>query len=659
MVANSMTGGSAFLQRARINSTSIVSKTSSAVKSTTYMGTNRGEAQAEPVAYNDPKPTMRKPPSQSTRGVPYIVRQGRSLDKEIISLSLDKLKKQHGRSKSVEDIKLKRYIHQKILSNSFKASLVSASHIRLQVMSDFVQTNGPKSSSEIKRPQAMVHSSRKYQSERPPVEPIQMSHQEHDVSAMFSVKKLEMDNSSSPKMIQAFQFNFGDVTGSRELNVTSASTFKHGMSSGSRSQTERFRFNPILYEGQPMKTYLVRKLQLREVPQHDPQLAAGLGPQQDGNDPAANRQTEADNRRSPVQFKRPGGGAAAAFQAYPDHQDSKNTSAVFHRGIVASSSRGPVGPVSSASAQRLRSTASGTRLLQLPLRLHSQIRFCSGNEASGRTQEAFFERDSPGCYLFGLLDGLGEHGAAVVAVVAKLVDDLLKRGVRQILAAGLEEKIILAEFRILMNSVMAETAKLLTASEVDCSESGCTCLIGIIYNDFIVRALLGDVQMFAGAQTLTGYKVQSLAESHTITNKEEQSRLRRLIESRLEEDFSKDTVSDQNHSFELPKGMLQGAVQLPLTRALGFTSALGMGLTWVPEVKSFRMSKYDDFILIATQSSFKEWNPTQALTTIKDDFQRLGTLEKTADKLNQDFRMRIRSNVDQEDITFLLIRIER
>ena len=272
------------------------------------------------------------------------------------------------------------------------------------------------------------------------------------------------------------------------------------------------------------------------------------------------------------------------------------------------------------------------------------MKFCANNEQSMRPQVAICEaglNGYEGCHLLGITDGVGREGAHISMFVSRLLVACLKEGLKDLDSREYKREELVD---VIVGSFEVTNSKLI-ASGLDCKNSGCTCLLALIYDDYIITANLGDVRAVIGADRLEQFQVESLSTDHTNLNLEEKNRIKVFADSQPTSVFA-----SEHHSL-LEKGAL------PLTRAFGCSEAWKLGLFWYPEVKTFKLRKYDRYLLLGTQGLFKLASNKQLLAFCHDEMRKGASAQKAAEKLRGELQNKRRAQTAAGQLTFLLVEL--
>ena len=239
-------------------------------------------------------------------------------------------------------------------------------------------------------------------------------------------------------------------------------------------------------------------------------------------------------------------------------------------------------------------------------------------------------------HMFVLCDGIGDLGAQVVAVSAQHIVEFIKDKLFGVCRGTINKQY----FSKLSFEAFSNCTEALTEKEISLFSSGCTCVVGLIVADIIYTAHVGDSRLIVGSQYLEGFSVQNLTHDHVLTNTEELNRIGAAVAH-----------------YNLTSGVLQKEdYDIPLTRSIGCTEMGHIGMISTPEVKAFKMTQYDDYLLVGSQGLFRLMTEKQCMTLVQDEYQKTN-LERAADRLKSELRHRQRSSSLLEELSFILIRI--
>ena len=272
---------------------------------------------------------------------------------------------------------------------------------------------------------------------------------------------------------------------------------------------------------------------------------------------------------------------------------------------------------------------------------HSQVGSWHG-KSKRYNQDVYFDVARDDARIIGVCDGHGNYGHSVAEFISQQIPSILYRKV----VIKCHESTSSA-----LKSAFKECADLLTFSDIDTSQSGCTCTALLQVDNTVVCASVGDSRAVVGRKTCGIWSVYQLSWDHRTDNYEETTR---ILENGGEIASPKKSKFGQNRVY-LRNESLPG---LSLTRSLGDSMVTSIGVTSDPSIEVLTLSCYDKFVLIATRGLWEVMSSIEAVRWVGERYEKEG--ERVTKGLAEEAQRRWRDRgrlVD--DVTVGLAVIER
>lgn len=255
-------------------------------------------------------------------------------------------------------------------------------------------------------------------------------------------------------------------------------------------------------------------------------------------------------------------------------------------------------------------------------------------------QSTFFEKNlngNPNIHIFGLCDGIGEQGWQIAGLVSQYLQEKVKSSLSITKTEVINKGIVVD----LMEKIFEECKEMMEDTQLNMINNGCTCMVVLIVENLVYSVNSGDSRLFIGSHYLEGFTVQSLTKQHTLNNPEEYNRIK-----------AHETNYNLNNRAEAEE-----RYDIPLTRSFGCYELAHIGMTCRPEVKVFKLTAYDKFLFLASQSLSRLMAEKACLEFVYEDMRKGNNLEKASDRLKLELRERQRTSSTHEEITFVLIKM--
>ena len=193
--------------------------------------------------------------------------------------------------------------------------------------------------------------------------------------------------------------------------------------------------------------------------------------------------------------------------------------------------------------------------------------------------------DGPNVIL-GVFDGHGPYGHQVSDHIHALLPRLISKHelLETDVAAAMTESFKKAHESLIMHCEHPDT-------RFDCVISGSTATVLYVKPEEILVGFVGDSRAVLSRKEGEIHKAVVLAPDHKPTNPEERERVERC------------GGEVKKLPFDIPYRVFFKGKDYPglsMSRAIGDTMAQEIGVTWIPEVKSFPTTAHDEFIIICS-----------------------------------------------------------
>ena len=193
---------------------------------------------------------------------------------------------------------------------------------------------------------------------------------------------------------------------------------------------------------------------------------------------------------------------------------------------------------------------------------------------------------------------------------------------------------------ILFNSLKATTDAVNQGCLEDVQYNGCTLTVGVVYEEHLTCASLGDVRLLVAADYLESFVVQSLTQ-------EQASQHRKPVCYNQIKSLKKIASDDSFQSC------------LPVKKAMGCLGLKELGLSSQADVRTFKLTAYDRYLFVGSQAVFGILQNKEVLAFVDAEVSKGVSLDKASDKLRQHLRNKNRRDTSPQSYTFMIIQLDR
>ena len=206
---------------------------------------------------------------------------------------------------------------------------------------------------------------------------------------------------------------------------------------------------------------------------------------------------------------------------------------------------------------------------------------------------------------------------------------------------------------IVSNTFVQTNINLVNNSSIDCTYSGTTCSSLLFSQEKIISINVGDSRCVLGKflKNKNKWKAQNLTRDHKPTEEDEKKRIQ-------EKGGRIEPYKDESGEFVGPERVWLKGENLPglaMSRSFGDDVAHMIGVTSKPEIKEFKLSEEDKFIMLASDGIFEFISSEEAVNLVKD-FYLKGDIQGA---LNQLYKISSQKWIMEEgvidDITLILV----
>ena len=225
-----------------------------------------------------------------------------------------------------------------------------------------------------------------------------------------------------------------------------------------------------------------------------------------------------------------------------------------------------------------------------------------------------FLNDSDITFL-GVCDGHGMFGHDISGYLVNMLpqnlnNNLTKENIKTINNDNEYDKIS----DIISNTYVQTNMNLVNNSSIDCTYSGSTCTSLIISSEKIISINVGDSRCVLGKYINNKWLAQNLTRDHKPTEEDEKKRI-------IDKGGRIEAYKDDSGEYVGPERVWLKGEDLPglaMSRSFGDDVAHMIGVTSKPEIKEFKLSEEDKFILLGSDGIFEFISSDDSVNMVKD-----------------------------------------
>ena len=281
--------------------------------------------------------------------------------------------------------------------------------------------------------------------------------------------------------------------------------------------------------------------------------------------------------------------------------------------------------------------------------------------ASSGNSMVVYQSKEDDIHLFGVLNPHGLSGKEISSVLVAFIQNYMNDNVKRL--GKMSDPGDVERFLALM---VDRSDKELNKNGIDLNFSGTTLTLVLLVKQLLFSASLGNSKavLFREINEDKKYAIE-LTVDHTPDNRDERYRI-----------FANGGIVQKVRVGEVEVGPLRiwdGKIDngpgLQITRSLGDSKAVKLGVTNVPEVQHFQLKSWDRFVVIATENVLQVLSSTRMCYHVmkyqsqrKEEFQEIGKF--LSRKVQQRWKLMLEENriseridkdsFDPDDITILV-----
>ena len=225
-----------------------------------------------------------------------------------------------------------------------------------------------------------------------------------------------------------------------------------------------------------------------------------------------------------------------------------------------------------------------------------------------------FLNDSDTTFL-GVCDGHGMFGHDISGYLVNMLpqnlnNNLTKENINTINNDNEYDKIS----DIISNTYVQTNMNLVNNSSIDCTYSGSTCTSLIISSEKIISINVGDSRCVLGKYINNKWLAQNLTRDHKPTEEDEKKRI-------IDKGGRIEAYKDDSGEYVGPERVWLKGEDLPglaMSRSFGDDVAHMIGVTSKPEIKEFKLTEEDKFILLGSDGIFEFISSDDSVNMVKD-----------------------------------------
>ena len=167
---------------------------------------------------------------------------------------------------------------------------------------------------------------------------------------------------------------------------------------------------------------------------------------------------------------------------------------------------------------------------------------------------------------------------------------------------------------IISNTYVQTNMNLVNNSSIDCTYSGSTCTSLIISSEKIISINVGDSRCVLGKYINNKWLAQNLTRDHKPTEEDEKKRI-------IDKGGRIEAYKDDSGEYVGPERVWLKGEDLPglaMSRSFGDDVAHMIGVTSKPEIKEFKLTEEDKFILLGSDGIFEFISSDDSVNMVKD-----------------------------------------